>query len=620
MGRSHAQLGLSLFGIPRLVDDNVPVEIGRRKTLALLAYLAVSRNRESRERIVSLFWPDHAHHAALANLRKAIHELKTISVQLVDTDRRDTLVVNREHISIDVLEFEACVDRYRSSVRDRNLRSRSPDDRQLLETLLECRRIQAGRFMDGFQLPACEEYEEWLFFRREYYTQERCYVLEQTISLYEQLHRFQDAIPPARELVETVPLNEDAHRTLIRLLAEAGQHAAAQRQYDACVELLRYEIGTAPQKQTIDLIERIRNGRIGCGDTTFSPPHRSTGVERAQNRIKAEELCGLAAYSLRISVYHSGHIETARKHYLEAIDIDPECADAYAGLAFTYFSVGGYGVDARFEERLSVDIDRLVQRALAVEPHNAVALLVNAGKRFEWDWEFDEAASLFAEALRIHPSHADMLIWYGDLLSTQIRFDEAYAVLTKAFQLNPTDIASRSRLATYYFDVGDYERCRAVLTETIRLYPNRYLLQRRRALIDSLEGNHASAIEAIEDIVNRDSNNVTRADRVVIYAQAGHIDRAADLCRDLVEHHECGVDGSMIALACHAVGRDEQCLEWLDKAIDQRHTTCLSVNRDAGFGQLHFDPAFQRRVHRIGTPLCPQHIARVLAIRAALIR
>lgn len=616
MDRSDAELRLRLFGVPRVSRGDEDVELGRRKTMALLAYLAVATIPESRERLSALLWPDCSRNSALANLRKALHEIHTVHGELVDLHRRDVLSLCHDRILIDVVEYENRIRDHRINQTSPNRYSDSAELRRRLENLQECRRIQSSPFMEGFEIPVCEDFEEWLFFRREYYTQERCSVLEQTIRLCEQLGHVQDAIPPARELIEIAPLNEDAHRTLIRLLAEDNQRAAAERQYDACVRLLRFELGTSPQKQTTDLIERIRKKsepRIAAASRSLQAPvmynHPAT--------IKAQELCGLAAYSLRTSVYHSGGIEAARKYYLEAIDADPECADAYAGLAFSYFSLGGYGVDARFDERISIDIERLVDHALTLDPRNAMARMVRAGKRFEWDWEFDDATEMFAEALQFHPTHADTLLWYGALLTRKAQFDRAYPVLTKAFQLNPTDIAPRARIAGYYYHVGEFERSRALIKETLGLYPNRYILERRLALIDSIEGNHASAIKAADDIVNRHSNNVTRADRVVLYAQAGHIDRAVELCRDLIDHHERGVDGSIIALACHAIGRDDLCLEWLDKAIDQRQITCLSVNTDAGFGNLHFDPDFQQRTQRIGLPHCPDHIARILAIRAA---
>ena len=52
-------LRLLLLGPPRLERDNAPVNLERRKALALLAYLAVTGEPQSREALATLLWPDH---------------------------------------------------------------------------------------------------------------------------------------------------------------------------------------------------------------------------------------------------------------------------------------------------------------------------------------------------------------------------------------------------------------------------------------------------------------------------------------------------------------------------------------------------------------------------------
>ncbi len=52
------RLTLHLFGPPRLELDGHPITTDRRKALALLAYLAVTRQSHSRETLAVLLWPD----------------------------------------------------------------------------------------------------------------------------------------------------------------------------------------------------------------------------------------------------------------------------------------------------------------------------------------------------------------------------------------------------------------------------------------------------------------------------------------------------------------------------------------------------------------------------------
>ena len=69
-------LRLALLGPPHIELDGVPVEIKRRKAVALLAYLAVSAQEHSRAHLATMFWPEYDEGRSLAYLRQAIWSLR----------------------------------------------------------------------------------------------------------------------------------------------------------------------------------------------------------------------------------------------------------------------------------------------------------------------------------------------------------------------------------------------------------------------------------------------------------------------------------------------------------------------------------------------------------------
>jgi DNA-binding SARP family transcriptional activator len=71
-----SSMKLLLLGPPRLERENVPVVLERRKALALLAYLAVTNQPQSREALATLLWPDKDETQAHAYLRRALWTLK----------------------------------------------------------------------------------------------------------------------------------------------------------------------------------------------------------------------------------------------------------------------------------------------------------------------------------------------------------------------------------------------------------------------------------------------------------------------------------------------------------------------------------------------------------------
>ena len=65
-----SKLKLFLFGSPQLEIDNAPIELGRRKAMALLAYLAVTEKSHSRDTLALLLWPEADQSQARSTLRR----------------------------------------------------------------------------------------------------------------------------------------------------------------------------------------------------------------------------------------------------------------------------------------------------------------------------------------------------------------------------------------------------------------------------------------------------------------------------------------------------------------------------------------------------------------------
>jgi DNA-binding SARP family transcriptional activator len=54
-----SQLHIHLFGAPQVIRDNAVITISRRKTFALLAYLAVTAQPQQRDSLAAMFWPEY---------------------------------------------------------------------------------------------------------------------------------------------------------------------------------------------------------------------------------------------------------------------------------------------------------------------------------------------------------------------------------------------------------------------------------------------------------------------------------------------------------------------------------------------------------------------------------
>ncbi|MCB0191760.1 MAG: tetratricopeptide repeat protein, partial [Anaerolineae bacterium] len=117
-------------------------------------------------------------------------------------------------------------------------------------------------FLTGFTLRDCPEFDEWQFFQAESLRQELAAALERLVEGYSRHNQPELAIPHARRWVALDSLNEPAQRALIHLYDQAGQPAAALRQYEEYVDLLEKELGLPPEEETTTTYEAIKAKRM----------------------------------------------------------------------------------------------------------------------------------------------------------------------------------------------------------------------------------------------------------------------------------------------------------------------------------------------------------------------
>lgn len=87
------RLRLNFLGTFRIELDGKLVQLPRRKTEALLAYLVLHPHAQARERLAAIFWGDTSAHAARRSLRV---ELSALCKILGD----DLILADRDHAQI----------------------------------------------------------------------------------------------------------------------------------------------------------------------------------------------------------------------------------------------------------------------------------------------------------------------------------------------------------------------------------------------------------------------------------------------------------------------------------------------------------------------------------------
>lgn len=253
-----------LLGAPRLEHDRALIQIERRKAVGLLAYLLISREFVSREALAAMFWPEASPPRALAYLRTTLWTLNTALGEDWCIADGGLIAFNLESgIVDDVSAFQALAE---------------SDD---LDALIEAVDLWRGSFMHGFSLGDSPAFEEWQFFKAEALRDQLASALRRVIdhlsgeSDHERALDHERAMGYARRWLSLDPLNETAHRALMKLYAQSGQRNAALRQYQEAVRVLGESLGVTPEAETVALYDAIRDGRLGSLTSEAETPEIS---------------------------------------------------------------------------------------------------------------------------------------------------------------------------------------------------------------------------------------------------------------------------------------------------------------------------------------------------------
>jgi DNA-binding SARP family transcriptional activator/pimeloyl-ACP methyl ester carboxylesterase len=248
-----SRLELILFGAPRLIYNGNPVEISLHKALALLIYLAVTRQAHTRDALSALLWPENDQSSARANLRRTLYRInQDIGDDVLNTSA-DLIEINLDmQVELDIETFKEHVKGCLAPTENLSI--------QWLERLANAADLYTQDFLAGFTLPDAPAFDEWQFFEAEGLRQTLTKLLLALAAAYQAQGNFDAAVPYARRLVSLDALRENYHHLLIQLYAQSGQQAAALRQYKELERMLKKELGIPPQPETMELYEKVRRG------------------------------------------------------------------------------------------------------------------------------------------------------------------------------------------------------------------------------------------------------------------------------------------------------------------------------------------------------------------------
>ncbi len=328
---------------------------------------------------------------------------------------------------------------------------------------------------------------------------------------------------------------------------------------------------------------------------------------RLKSREKKRSTENVEAYQLYMKGRHHAlnltRTETDKgiAYFQQAIEIDPNYALAYVGLAQTYLPMAlTSGVPswevmpkAKAAALRAVELDETL-----AESHATLGLIM-----FWYDWDWQAAEKQYLRALELNPNSAEAHFGYAHLLSNVGRHEQALAEIKLSRELDPVALRVNALEGQFLFFAGKHDEALDRLNKTIDLAPNFWLSYLFISRVYTEKGMHAEAVAAAKKAGEITGNSQWEAYRAYALARWGKLKEARAVLKELldlsVEHY---VPPYNIALVYHGLGEREETLAWLEKGYEQRDVRMVFLKVEPKWNNLRDDSRFQELLRRVGFP------------------
>ena len=300
-------------------------------------------------------------------------------------------------------------------------------------------------------------------------------------------------------------------------------------------------------------------------------------------------------------------VTRAIRYFEEAIDLDPNYALAFTGIADCY-NASGFSYDLGLPATEVISRAKSASaKALEIDDTLAEAQTSFAYAKLLFDWDFEQSEALFRRALELNPNYVNARHWYTHLLIALSRFDEALAEGERALELDPLSAVMNTHLGWHFMCTREYDLAIAQYYRTFTLDPKFVVAQWYLALAFEQAGRYSEAKTAFQEaLLSTNQDVIIRADAAHFYAVSGQRETALLELAKLEKLSETKFISSFgLALICVGLEDDDRAFGYFEKAVQERCDMLVYLNVEPRFDRLRTDPRFKALVKRVGLPSQP---------------
>ncbi len=297
-------------------------------------------------------------------------------------------------------------------------------------------------------------------------------------------------------------------------------------------------------------------------------------------------------------------LKTGLSYFKEAIEIQPDYASAYSGMAACYCILGGHGFEIIHPKEAMLPAKTAALEALNLnnslaEPHAFLGIIY---LKYEWDWKAAESA--FRQSIALNPSYAQARLFYSFFLEAMGRKDEAIKEAREARAIDPLSREVNINLGWQLLQAGQLEAARLQFEATAELSPDFWGIYWGLGHYYRRIGNPDASIESFQKSIEVGGGHVLPLSGLgYTLAVSGRRAEALAVVNKLKLLSQNSYVSPVNMSGIYAgLGEKELAFAWLEKAFTDRSRSLAWLKVLPEFNTLRTDKRYKLLLARIGLP------------------
>jgi len=299
-------------------------------------------------------------------------------------------------------------------------------------------------------------------------------------------------------------------------------------------------------------------------------------------------------------------LRKAQEYFQKAIDLDPEWADPYAGMANAWALFGNFSFLPK--SQTLPNTYKYMNKALELDPNSAQAQYVKAliSVWTEFDWEQGEKS--FLRSLELNPNYALCRMYYAHYLMCMRRTGEAMQQANMGLELDPMRPLLLGLYGMVMNNEGDYDSAIQYFKKALAIDPNDWFsywhLKNTRMAQAYEKGDYHSWFRLWGEKVKGQWKEEGRQAVLSAFEEKGHIAGIEEMfiMNEKYGDEECLMSPTIKLERYMKLGESDKAMDLLEQAYDKRDMDVAYLATNDFYPYLKDNPRYQALLKKMNLP------------------